>query len=174
MLTGEPLRATPLHFVPSAEEVPRTIIDIAIDGFVGRGKAAIGEVRGPADQKAVQPRSHFRPGALVARRQQRADLRLDPQHALLGWARAQIPAPSVGMMTWSQPVAKEVEALASGILHRGFRLVERQPEFRHYRLRPRQRLLRVSAAEDDEVVGIGDDVRMERFAASRRTPMLQE
>jgi hypothetical protein len=32
----------------------------------------------------------------------------------------------------------------------------------------------MSAAEDDEVVGVMDDVRAEGLAASRKTPMLQE
>jgi hypothetical protein len=32
----------------------------------------------------------------------------------------------------------------------------------------------VSTAEDDEVVGIRDDVRVKRLAAFRQTPMLQE
>ena len=50
----------------------------------------------------------------------------------------------------------------------------RQPELGHHRLRPRQCLGRTTAAEDDEVVGIGDDVGMERFAASGQTPVLQE
>ena len=48
------------------------------------------------------------------------------------------------------------------------------PSLRHHRLRPRQRLGRTTAAEDDEVVGIGDDVGTERFAASGQTPVLQE
>jgi hypothetical protein len=54
-------------------------------------------------------------------------------------------------MAWSKSIAKEIEALPP----RGFRLVERQPKFRHHRLRPRQSLVRVSAAEDDEIVGKG-------------------
>ena len=71
-------------------------------------------------------------------------------------------------------VAKEVEALLSGIPQRGLGLVDGQPELGHHRLRPRQRLGRTTAAEDDEVVGIGDDMGTERFAASALTPMLQE
>ena len=39
-----------------------------------------------------------------------------------------------------------------------------------FRLRPRQSLLRMSAAKDDEIVGVRDDV----CAASRKAPMLQE
>src|SRR5271165_2861574 len=69
-------------------------------------------------------------------------------------------------MSLQHTVAKEIEALIPGVPHRGFRLVERQPELRHHRLRPRQGLLRAAAAEDDEVVGVRDDVSPERFAAS--------
>src|SRR5271166_1671342 len=77
-------------------------------------------------------------------------------------------------MSLQHTVTKEIEALIPGVPHRGFRLVERQPELRHHRLRPRQGLLRAAAAEDDEVVGVRDDVSPERFAASGETPMLQE
>src|ERR1044072_2175279 len=109
MLTGELVCATPLHFVPFAEEGSRAVIDMLINGFVRRGKRTIAEVSGPTAQAAVQSRSHFRPGALVARRQQLADFCLDPSHALLGWACAQIPATTVGKVAWSQRIAKEVE-----------------------------------------------------------------
>src|SRR3954462_12694062 len=58
MPTGELLRATPLHFVSFAEEVPRTVINVTIDGFIRRGKAAIGEVRGPTAQEGDDRRLH--------------------------------------------------------------------------------------------------------------------
>src|SRR5271165_7213553 len=77
-------------------------------------------------------------------------------------------------MSLQHTVAEEIEALIPSVPHRGFRLVERQPELRHHRFRPRQSLLRAAAAEDDEVVGVRDDVSPERFAASAETPMLQE
>jgi hypothetical protein len=38
----------------------------------------------------------------------------------------------------------------------------------------RQRLGRTTAAEDDEVVGVGDNMGTESFAASAETPVLQE
>src|ERR1700692_3710202 len=74
----------------------------------------------------------------------------------------------------AERVAEEVEAFLSGVSQRSFRLVDRQPELGHHRLRPRQCLRRTTAAEDNEVVGIGDDVSMERLVASSQTPMLQE
>jgi hypothetical protein len=40
------------------------------------------------------------------------------------------------------------------------------PSFVITRLRTRQRLGRLSATENDEIVGIGDEVRSARFAAS--------
>src|SRR5215471_14244375 len=47
-------------------------------------------------------------------------------------------------------------------------------QFRHHRLRPCQRLSRTSAAKDDEIVGIGDDVCTEHFTTPGEPPMLQE
>src|SRR5262245_64945849 len=74
----------------------------------------------------------------------------------------------------TERVAKEREALLSGILQRGLGLVERQPQLGHHPLRPRQRLGCATAAEDDEVVGVGDDPSTERFTAAAETPVLQE
>src|SRR5712672_4571078 len=74
----------------------------------------------------------------------------------------------------TERVAKEREALLTGVPQRGLGLVERQPELGHHRLRPRQGLRRTTAAEDDEVVGIGDDMGTECLAASGQTPVLQE
>ena len=44
MLSGEPVCAAPLHFVPFAEEVPRAVIDMLIDRFIRRGKGAIASI----------------------------------------------------------------------------------------------------------------------------------
>jgi hypothetical protein len=94
--------------------------------------------------------------------------------AFLGRRRAQIPITLLAVVIRSERVAKEVEVLLAGILQLGFHLVEREPEPGHHRFGPRQRLGRMSAAEDDEVVGIGDDMGAERLAACGLAPMLEE
>ena len=71
-------------------------------------------------------------------------------------------------------VSEEVEAVRSGIFHRGFCLVESQPKLRHHHLRPRQSLSRRLLAEDNEVISIVDDVRPEGLAAIGKSPMLEE
>src|SRR6202051_2011327 len=74
----------------------------------------------------------------------------------------------------AERVAEEVEAFLSGVSQRSFRLVDSQPELGHHSLRPRYGHCRSTAAENNEFVSIGDDVSMERVAASGQTPMLQE
>src|SRR5262249_12456859 len=69
---------------------------------------------------------------------------------LLGWACAQIPFPVRLIPMRAERVAKEREALLTGISQRGLSLIERQPKLGHHRLRPRQRLGRTTATEDDE------------------------
>jgi hypothetical protein len=59
--------------------------------------------------------------------------------------------------------SEEVEALLLGISQRDVDLVECQPKPRHRRHDPRQRLGRVSATENDEVIGIGDNTCAESF-----------
>ena len=95
-------------------------------------------------------------------------MRREPQHALLRRARPEIPVAILAIAVRAERVAKEVEALAPSIPNRGLRLVEGEPEPGHHLPRPRQSLGRVTAAEDDEVVGIGDDVGPIGVAPSAR------
>ena len=146
---------------------------MTINCLIGRGDRAIAEVGRPPAQETIESRTNLQPCARVARPQQVADFPLDPPHAFLGRGRPQIPTTTISKVAWAEGVAKEIEAFASSVFQRSFRLVDRQPELRHHRRRPRQRLRRVSAAEDDEVVGVIDDVGAESLAASAATPMLE-
>jgi hypothetical protein len=159
-VVGEPLRAA--------------IVDVIVDRAVRRQTSAVAEVRGPTAQKTVQLIAYYRPRTVVAGHQKFADLGLEPLDAFLGRARAQIPVAILPIVVRTERVAKEVKVFRPGSLHRGFRLVECQPEPRHHRIRPRQSLGRVAEAEDHEVVGVRNDVRTERSAASGEPPMLQE
>src|SRR5262249_57379350 len=93
-------------------------------------------------------------------------------HTLLERARAQIPKAVRFVPVRSERVAQEVEAFLPSILQRGLGFVECQPKPPHHSLRPRQGLSRTSTAEDDEVVGIRDDVRSERFPPPPPPPPL--
>src|SRR5512145_850193 len=171
----EPVIAAPCHFVPPDEESAHTLADVEVDAAECWPPRSVTEVVRPAAQSSVQRVAHVLPRFVVTRYQQLTHLRLEPLHALLGRARAHIPlaVPPVGIVR-SERVAKEIEALLSGIPQRGLGLVDCQPELGHHRLCPRQRLGRTTAAEDDEVVGIGDDMGTERLAASAATPVLEE
>ena len=122
--TGEPFSPAPCHLVPSGEEVAHALVDVSIDATESRPTRAIGEVVRPAEQRSVQRVAHFWPRVVVAGDQQVADLRLEPLHALLGRACAQIPF-AVRLITMrAERVAEEVEAFLSGISQRSFSLVE--------------------------------------------------
>jgi hypothetical protein len=82
---------------------------MAVNCPIRRCESAMAEVSRPTAQEAVQSSLHFQPRALVARRQQLADFCLDPLHALLGRACAEIPATTIGKVAWSQRIAKEIE-----------------------------------------------------------------
>src|ERR1019366_6128113 len=75
-----------------------------------RSARPVAEVVRPAKQSAVQRVAHFGPWIVVARHQQIANLRLEPLHALLGRARAQIPMTVRFVTVRSERVAEEVEA----------------------------------------------------------------
>src|SRR5438128_2572781 len=162
------------HLAPPAQEVTHAIIDVIVDGPIGHQPRAVAEVVRPAAQQTVQPVAYIRPRFLVAGDQQLIDLGFEPLDALPGGARAQVSAPFLAVVLRPKRIAKEVEAFLPSILQRGLRLVEHKPEPGHHLLRPRQSLGRISATEDDEVVGIGDHLRTEHLATSGQPPMLQE
>ena len=170
---GKLSRTSSVHFVPSRKEVSHTVIDVIVDGPVCSLSAAIAEVRRPAAQKAVQFITYFTRSD-VARSHEFTDFVLDPLHALRGWACTQVPTAVFSVAMWSERVSKKVETLPPSVLQRGFGLVDCQPESRHHDLCPRQRFSRASATEDDEVISIGDDLRMKSFLTSGEPPVFQK
>src|SRR5712692_8509329 len=61
-VVGEPSGTTPVHLVPSGEEVAHALIDVIVDATEDRPMRPIGEVARPAEQKPVQRVAHIRPG----------------------------------------------------------------------------------------------------------------
>src|SRR4051794_23795409 len=74
----------------------------------------------------------------------------------------------------SEPVAQEFEALLPGIPHGGLRLVHSEAEPGHDLPRPHQCLVRMSAAENDEVVSIVHDMSAKHLTAFLLPPVPEE
>src|SRR6202166_1913624 len=129
--------AAPLHLVSSREKPAHTFKDVLVDATVCLAPRAVAKVVGPASQRPVQLVAYFGPWIDIARHQKIADPCLEPLHTLLGRARTQIPIPVRLKPMRAERVAEEVEAFLSGVSQRSFRLVDRQPELGHHRLRPR-------------------------------------
>ena len=107
--------AAPLHLVPSRKEPAQTFKDILVDATICLAPRAVAKVVGPASQRPVQLVTYFWPWIDVARHQKIADPCLEPLHALLGRARAQIPIPVRLKPMRAERVAEEVEAFLSGV-----------------------------------------------------------
>src|SRR6516162_619682 len=115
--------------MPSDEEVAHALVDVSIDATQWRPTRAVGEVVRPAEQDPVQRVAHFWPRLVIAGHQQVADRRLEPLHALLGRACAQIPF-AVRLITMrAERVAKEIEAFLPGIPQRGLASLSVSPSF---------------------------------------------
>ena len=71
----------------------------------------------------------------------------------------------------SETVAQEIEVFPLRISQSGLRFVYGETEPGHDLPRPRQSLFRVSATEDDKVVGIVHDMRSVRFTAPLVSPV---
>lgn len=53
VLSGDLARATSLQLVPFAQEVADAVMDMSVNGFVGRCSGAVAEVRRPTEQNPV-------------------------------------------------------------------------------------------------------------------------
>src|SRR5262245_38550683 len=118
-----------------------------------------------------------RKGRLKFKLLKAAHYRLKPLHAFLRGARTHVQIHTRTRVVWvvrAKRVAKKGGAFPTSISQRGLGLVERQPKLSHHPLRPCQRFGRATAAKDDKVVGVGDNMSTEGFATSASTPVLQE
>src|ERR1022692_790827 len=161
------------HLVTSPQECPNTLINVVIDRTVRLHARTAGEVVRPAHQNAVELIPDFRPRSRVLRAQQVSHFLPQPAHALLGRTRTLIPKPLPRAMR-PKCISEKVKPLLPGLPDAGLRLVQREPDALHHRSRPTQRFCRASAAENHEVIGIGNDSGMESFTPSGDPPILQE
>src|SRR5512133_3173274 len=79
------------HLVTSNQEATDPLVDVVVDRAIRRQAGAVAEVRRPAPQQAVEAIAHLGPATHIAGYEHSADLRLEPQHALLRRTRTQIP-----------------------------------------------------------------------------------
>ncbi len=156
------------------QKPPNLLVDMVINRPVRHKPCTVGKVSGPATQQIVQPVTHFGPGIVIAGDKNISDPFLDPLHAFLRRTCPQIPVTILSEMVRSEAVAKKVETFPSGIAQAGLRFVEGEAEPGHDMPGPLQRLIRMSAAEDDKVVGIIHDPGLEPLIASAGPPMAEE
>src|SRR5512147_1698644 len=86
------------HLVTSNQEATDPLVDVVVDRAIRRQAGAVAEVRRPPPQQAVEPIAHLGPATHIAGYEHSADLRLEPQHALLRRTRAQIPVAVLPVM----------------------------------------------------------------------------
>src|SRR5437867_6221832 len=173
-LSREAPDAARWHLVAASEEVPHAVIDVVVHSPIGHCACPMAEVGRPASQRPVQAAGDLGPGSLIARPETSPDLLLDPPHALLRRLCGQIPVAIFPVTLRPEGIAQEVERFPARIADTRLGLIEVQADGPHRPPRPRQSLRRVSQAEDDEVVGIGDDLSLVLSALSSLTPGPEE
>ena len=92
----------------------------------------------------------------------------------LDGARPQIPVAILAKALRAEAIAQEVEALLAAIADAGLGLVQGQSQPGHHLPRPGQGLPRVSATEDDKVIGIVHHLGAEPCALPGDPPVLQK
>jgi hypothetical protein len=173
-LITEAFGALRLHLVATSQETPDTVVDVVVDCPICDQACTIAEVCAPSSQQAVQSVAHLRPRRLVPWNQDLADLLFEPLYALLRRTCSQIPMTILPISVRPESVTKEVEAFLPSVADRGLRLVQCQPEPGHHPASPRLGLLRVTAAEDDEVIGVGDNMGFVDRTPFASSPVFQE
>src|SRR6516165_9802896 len=143
---------------------------MVVDRAISRRAGPVVEVPRPADQHTVDSL----PRVFIAPAQDCADPRLEPCDALLRRAGPEIPPAVLREIVGSEAVAEEVETLLACITQAGLRLVELEPQTAHDLCRPRLRLRRATAAEDDEVVCVVDHMRLELAPLLGQPPVLEK
>jgi hypothetical protein len=74
LAVAEPTGSAHAQFVPAAEKPSDTLDHVPADRCIGIARIAKAEVRGPSDQKAVEPETQLGPGCRVSPEQQSVDL----------------------------------------------------------------------------------------------------
>src|ERR1700722_6922022 len=156
------------------QEAANRLVDIVVCRSVGHQPRAVAEVSCPATQEIVQPGAHFIPRCHVGGDYDLRHMRLEALHALRRRTGPQIPVTVLPVVVRSKAVAQEVEVFLPRIAQSSLRFVYGETELGHDLSRPRQSLLRMPAAEDDEVVGIVHDVRSAGFTAALVSPVPEE
>ena len=87
----------------------RAIVDVAVDGPIGRQPSAVAGVARPTPQNAVELIAHVRPGFDTARLQQLAHLVLHALHAFAGRTSPQVPPAILAPVMRTNRVAEKVE-----------------------------------------------------------------
>src|SRR3954453_1850068 len=162
------------HLVTPDQEASDTLEDVLVNRLIGSLTRTVVEIQAPASQQSVQLSADFCPRCLISWTQDLANLVLDALHTLLRWARAQVPPAISRKVVRSKRISKKVEPLVPSVPDRGLCLVQRQPQPVHHLSRPRLGLFRMFAAENDEVIGIGDDMGSIGCVPSALSPVLQE
>src|SRR6266849_4706865 len=80
-----PGRAQRRHVVAAPQEHSDALIDVVIDGPIGRVAISLAEVTGPASQRCIEAIPHLRPRHHVPRLHQASHFLPESGHALLGW-----------------------------------------------------------------------------------------
>src|SRR3954468_7485259 len=170
-MVAELPRASRGHLMSPRQEPANRFVDMVVSRPVGHQPRAVAEVARPATQEIVQPGAYVVPGRDIGRDHDLRHTHLEALHALRRRAGPQIPVTILPEVVRPEAVAQEVEVFLPRITHGSLRFVDGEPKPGHDLPRPRQRLCRVSAAEDDEVVGIVHDMRFVGVTTALVTPV---
>src|SRR3954451_19866592 len=162
------------HLMAPDKKVTHAVIQMGLDRAVRDVVGSRTEVAAPSPQRAVQCAAHLSPWSLVARHQDRTQFVLQTSHALVRRTGSDEPPALLPVAMRAKAVTQKVEPVRPRVAQPGLGPVKGQPETCHHTVRPRQGLGRVTAAENDEVVRIIDNMCVPGFASAGLAPVFQE
>src|SRR5579862_3404740 len=145
--------------MPPPQKVPHCIVDIFVNRLVGLAPRSLAKVGSPASQDLIQPLAYLFPWSYVARRQMVSHFRLDPAHALVRRTVSDVLPARPHTVVRPECIPQKIESLSARVPDTRLLLVESQSQSLQHPTRPLQCLLRLSATEDYEVIGVVHHLR---------------
>src|ERR1700722_12456790 len=144
-----------------------------IDGPIGRVAIPLVEITGPASQCCIEAIPHFRPWHHIPRLHQAFHFSPESGHALLRRTHSEIHRAIPAKAMRPERIPQKVKPLSVSLPYVGFRFVQSYSDPAHHPTRPIQRLARLAAAENHEIVSVVHYLSLKQFAPPGDPPVLQ-
>src|SRR5215470_156089 len=173
-LVAKAFGAARLHPKAARQEMPYTCRDVTVDFAIRRRAGAVGKIGRPASQNLIEAGAHFLPASDVTRYQEVSHFLLDALPTLLRRTSSEIPMTIRLVAMWPERVTQKTKAFFARCPDASLRFIQSEAKSHHHAARPIQCLCRMPAAENHEIICVGDHLSAKSLALSGDPPVLEK